>query len=410
MNAERVFNPSLNGKPVVVLSSNDGNIISRSNEAKALNIPMGAPVFKYKKLIEKNKVILRSSNYSLYGDLSNRIFSIVKSEVSSTEIYSIDEIWMDFKGMKNNDIHDFCSYLKNKIFKWTGIPVSIGIANTKALSKVANRIAKKYPKHHNGVYIMETEKQRLKALKWLDVNDIWGIGHKYAQKLNFYGIKKAIQFTDKPESWVKNQMTIKEVRLHRDLRGLPTLSLEDIKSKKAIGSRKSFSKSTNSYEELRERLSTYTYICTKKLRKQNNCCNAILVSIATDYFRKDLPQYRRSILVPLPYPTNTNFEIIKYAITGLKKIYKEEFYYKRIGIMLLDFTPNKYKQLNFFYGENLKHIKATKAMDQINTKLGVDKLKMASQDLGRTWKMKQEKLSPRYSTQWNELITVKAIC
>jgi len=216
---ERVFNPSLNGKPVVVLSNNDGCVIARSNEAKALGIPMGAAAFEFKKLFEKNNVYIFSSNYALYGDMSSRVMNILTNYTPEIEIYSIDEAFLKFDGFELFDLNELGTTIKKTVTKGTGIPISIGFANSKALAKVANRISKKFPERTKGCYIIDTEEKRIKALKWLAIEDVWGIGRRYAYKLKGKGIKNAYEFTQLPDAWVKKHMTIQGLRLKKDLEG-----------------------------------------------------------------------------------------------------------------------------------------------------------------------------------------------
>jgi DNA polymerase V len=404
---ERVFNPSLNEKPVVVLSNNDGCVIARSNEAKALNIPMGAVAYKYKNFFEQNDIKVFSSNYALYGDMSNRVMNILSTYSPDIEIYSVDEAFLEFNGFENYDLKSYGVEMKKKVQQWTSIPVSIGFAPTKSLSKVANRIAKKFPKHHNGVYVMDTEEKRIKALKWLKVEDIWGIGRRFAEKLNRYGIINAFQFTQQHDDWIKKEFSIVGLRLKRDLEGKKTLSLEDsIRVKKNIATTRSFNKNLTDYSAIQERVSTYADSCAEKLRKQKSNCNAILVFLNTNSHRKDLPQYRNSITVKLPFPSNSSITISKYAKIALERIFSKGYQYKKAGVIVLDITPSINFQINIFENENPKHKLLMKTIDSTNTILGRKKVKLASQDLGRTWKMKQEKLSLRRTSNWNELLQV----
>lgn len=403
---ERIFKPHLRHQPVVVLSNNDGCVIARSNEAKALGIPMGAVAYKYKEAFEKNNIHVFSSNYALYGDMSNRVMNVLQSFTPDIEIYSVDEAFLQFDGFKHFDLNNYGREIKKKVEQWTAIPISIGIAPTKALSKVANRIAKKYPKHHNGVYAMDTEEKRIKALKWLRVEDIWGIGRQHAKKLRSFGIATAYQFTQQHDDWVQKEFSIVGLRLKRDLEGKPTLSLEEVKRKKSIVTTRSFDKNISDIAEITERVVTFTDSCAKKLRAQKSNCNALLVFLNTNPFRKDLEQYRRSIVVRLPYSSNSSITLAKYAKIGLSAIYKEGLLYKKAGVIVMDLSPADSYQINIFENENPKHKVLMQSMDGINKRIGRTKVKLASQDLGRTWKMKQERLSSRYTTDWNELLEV----
>ncbi len=404
---ERSFNPKLNDQPVVVLSNNDGCVIARSNEAKKLGIPMGAVAYKYQKLFDQHNVKVFSSNYALYGDLSQRVMNILSSYTPDIEVYSIDESFLEFKGFENFNLKDYGHEIKDWVCQLTRIPISIGFAPTKALSKVANRIAKKFPKHHNGVYIMDTEEKRIKALKWLKVEDIWGIGRMHSKKLNRYGIVNAYQFTLQHDDWIKKEFSIVGLRLARDLRGEKTLSLEEpIKQKKNIATTRSFNKNIADPEQLKERLCTYGNSCTEKLRTQGSKCNALLVFLNTNSHRKDLPQYRASKVVKLPYSSNSSITITEYVKKAFDKIYREGFHYKKAGVIALDIVPEDNIQINLFDNENPKHLRLMKAIDYTNKVLGQKKVKLANQDIGRTWKMRQERLSQRYTSSWNELLEV----
>jgi DNA polymerase V len=406
VSCERVFNPSLNGKPVIVLSNNDGCAISRSNEAKALGIPMGAPAFKYKEIIEENNVHVFSANFPLYGDMSNRVMSILATFCPMQEIYSIDECFLDLSGF-DVDLKEYGLQMKERVYKWTGLPISIGIAPTKSLCKVATRVAKKFPKETNSVHVIDSEELRIKALKWLEIGEVWGIGRQYTKKLLAKNIKNAYQFTCMGDDWVKKHMSIVGLRLKHDLQGIPSIMIEEVKDKKNIATTRTFDYNTENYEDVKERIVTFTTKCAEKLRKQGSCCNSIQVFIATNFYRKDLPQYSNSICIKLPFATNSTFELAEYAVVGLEQIFKKGYAYKRAGVFVMDFTPENNQQLNLFQNRNAKHISIMKAMDKLNRKYGCDLLRLGAQAPGKTWRMKQEKLSPHYTTNINEVLTIK---
>ncbi|HPX77063.1 MAG TPA: Y-family DNA polymerase [Bacteroidales bacterium] len=406
VSCERVFNPSLNGKPVIVLSNNDGCAISRSNEAKALCIPMGAPAFKYKEIIEENSVHVFSANFPLYGDMSNRVMSILATFCPMQEIYSIDECFLDLSGF-DVDLKEYGLQMKERVYKWTGLPISIGIAPTKSLCKVATRVAKKFPKETNSVHVIDSEELRIKALKWLEIGDVWGIGRQYTKKLLAKNIKNAYQFTCMDDDWVKKHMSIVGLRLKHDLQGIPSIMIEEVKDKKNIATTRTFDYNTENYEDVKERIVTFATKCAEKLRKQGSCCNSIQVFIATNFYRKDLPQYSNSICIKLPFATNSTFELAEYAVMGLEQIFKKGYAYKRAGVFVMDFTPENNQQLNLFQNRNAKHIPIMKAMDKLNRKYGCDLLRLGAQAPGKTWRMKQEKLSPHYTTNINEVLTIK---
>ncbi len=404
---ERVFRPDLNGKPVVVLSNNDACVIARSNEAKALGIPMGAPAFQYENIFKKHKVEVFSANFALYGDMSNRVMSILGEFTPDMEIYSIDEAFLQFKGFEYFDLQKEGEAMYQRVQKWTGISISVGIAPTKSLAKVANRIAKKYPKETGNVYIIKTDEQRIKALKWLPVEDVWGIGRQHAKRLQRIGVKTAYDFTLLNDAWVKQNMSIVGLRLKHDLQGIPNILLEEPEPKKSIATTRTFEKPYTNFEDLRERISTFAVMSAEKLRAQNSCCNSLMVFIKTNKHREDSPQYNRTIVVKLPFSTSSSIEISNYAIAALKQIYRDGFAYKKAGVVLQDFTSENCIQKKLFDDRNEKHIPLMKAVDMINTTYGQQKIRLASQDTQRVWKMKQEKLSPRYTTNLDDVITIE---
>lgn len=404
---ERVFQPKLNNKPVVVLSNNDGCVIARSNEAKALDIPMGAPAFQYQELFDKHDVSVFSSNFELYGDMSSRVMGLLSKYTPDIEIYSIDEAFLKFKGFELFDLQEMGKQMKRRVQRCTGIPISIGFAETKALAKVANRIAKKFPEQTGGVYTIDSEEKRIKALRWLKIEDVWGIGRRHAKRLNLQGVKTALQFTQLPDDWVRSKMSVVGLRLKKELEGRSVLQLDEIQPKKNIATTRSFHKNYTNLEEVKERVSTFATICAEKLRKQKSCCNALMVFVHTNGHRKDLPQYSRNIFVRLPYPTNSSIDLSKYATLGLEKIYKKGFSYKKAGVIVMDIVPENTKQLCLYDNADTRHSVILDVIDKVNKSIGRQKIRLASQDLGRTWKMRQEKLSPRYSTRMEDILKIR---
>lgn len=404
---ERVFNPSLNCKPVVVLSNNDGCVIARSNEAKTLGIPMGAPAFKHKEIFEINHVQVFSANFPLYGDMSSRVMSVLCMFCPQMEIYSIDEAFLDFSGFELHDLEKIGIEMKKRVEQWTGIPISIGFAPTKALAKAANRIAKKFPTRTGGVYKIETEEQRIKALKWLKVEDVWGIGRRHALRLQEMKVLTAYDFIQLSDQWVREMMTVVGLRLKHDLQGIPTIQIEDVKDKKNIATTRTFDGNYTDYELIRERVASFAVSCGEKLRRQGSCCNSLMVFLHTNGFRDDLAQYSKNIVIKLPFATNSSIELAQFAQQGLQRIFKLGYAYKKAGVIVMDFTPEENQQMKLFTNRNVKHIKLMQAVDKINAATGQQKVRLAVQDPGRLWKMKQEKLSPRYTTNINEIINAK---
>ena len=403
---ERVFRPDLIGKPLVVLSNNDGCVIARSNEAKAVGVPMGAPAFEYAELFAQHHVHVFSANFALYGDMSNRVMEILSEYTPEMEIYSIDEAFLKFEGFKYVDLQACGIEMQKRVTKSTGIPISVGIAPTKSLAKIANKIAKKFAQQTQSVYAITDADKRNKALKWTKVEDIWGVGRQHAKRLSAINVNNALQFAQLDKDWVQKHMSIVGLRLHQDLNGIPTLDLEEIQPKKNIATTRSFDKNFTTLEELKERVTTFAVSCAEKLRKQGSCCNAISVFVHTNRFRKDLPQYARSMVVQLPFASNSNMELAKYANIALQRIFKPGYHYKKAGVIVLDFTPETETQLTIFGNSNPKHASAMQVIDKLNALYGQQKVKLASQDLKKIWKMKQEKLSPRYTTNLKDIITI----
>lgn len=404
---ERVFRPELRGRPVVVLSNNDGCVIARSDESKALGIPMGAPAFKYREVLEANQVKVFSSNFALYGDMSSRVMNILNRYSPDVEVYSIDEAFLGFDGFEGHyDLQEYCEGIRRTVLKSTGIPISIGVAKTKSQAKLANRIAKKFPERTKGVYLMDNETKVEKALKWVDVGDVWGIGRRHAKRLQSMGVRKAFDFTQLPEQWVRKHMSVVGLRLQRDLKGERNIEIEHARDKKSIATTRSFETMYTEYDDLRERVSTFAVSCAEKLRKQGSNCNALMVFVHTNGFRKDLDQYKRNIVVTSPYPTSSDMEMVQMALKGLRKIYKKGFSYKKAGVVALSISPDKERQLALFNESDARHKPLMKAVDYLNRNLGTGKVKLAVQDLDRRWKMNQSHLSKRYTTKLDDIIKV----
>ena len=405
---ERVFNPNLQGKPIAILSNNDGCVISRSDEAKTVGLPMGAPIFKWEAFCKDNAIHVLSSNYPLYGDMSSRVMSILKQFTPDVELYSIDESFLEFKGFEKHDLNDYGNQIRTRVLKWTGIPTCVGIAPTKALCKVANKIARKYPKETKGVYVIDSERKRIKALKWVKIEDVWGIGYRLCKRLKNKGCKTAFDFTQLSDAWVKSNFSVVESRLKRDLEGIPTLQLdEDDKDKKMIATTRSFEYTFSDIENIKERVSTFATSCAEKLRKQGSSCHIIIVTLSSDRHKKDLPQHRTSTTISLSCPTNSSLIISQCAVSAVKSIFKEGIKYKRAGVIVAGLVPIDNFQLNLFVKDDPKHQPLMKSIDMLNNKYGDYKIKLGNQDLQRTWKMRQERLSPRYTTNINDVIVVK---
>ena len=405
---ERVFNPNLQGKPIAILSNNDGCVISRSDEAKTLGLPMGAPIFKWESFCKANSIHVMSSNYPLYGDMSSRVMNILKQFTPDIEIYSIDESFLQFKGFDNYNFNDYGNQIRTRILKWTGIPTCVGVAPTKALCKVANKIARKFPKETKGVYVIDTEAKRIKALKWIKIEDVWGIGRRLSKRLKAKGCLTAYHFTQLPDAWVKTNFSVVESRLKRDLEGLPTLKLDEYDTiKKAIATTRSFEYTYSDIDNIKERVSTFATSCAEKLRQQGSSCHIIVVSLSSDRHKLDLEQHRASMRINLSCPTNSSLILSSCAVSAVMSIFKQGIKYKRAGVVVTGLVPEDSFQLDLFNNENPKHKPLMQSIDYLNAKFKGNTIKLASQDLKRTWKMRQERLSPRYTTNINDIITVK---
>ncbi|WP_298497421.1 Y-family DNA polymerase [uncultured Algibacter sp.] len=404
---ERVFNPNLRYKPVAILSNNDGCVIARSDEAKTIGLPMGAPIFKWEGFCKANNIEVLSSNYPLYGDMSHRVMTILEQFTPDVEVYSIDEAFLEFKGFKNYDFTEYGIQMRQCILKWTGIPTCVGVAPTKALSKVANKIARKFPEQTKGVYIIDSEEKRIKALKWIKIEDVWGIGRALQKQLKAKKCNTAYDFTQLSDTWVRKNFSITEWKLKKDLEGISKIKLDEVKTKRAIATTRSFEYTYSDIDNIKERISTFATSCAEKLRKQGTSCHMIYVTISSDRHKKDLEQHRASRVISLPYATDSSLIISQQAVWAVKQIFKKGIKYKRAGVIVMGLVPTNNYQLQMFDHENPKHKPLMKAIDGLNSKYANNKIKLASQDLKRTWKMRQERLSPRYTTNINDIIVVK---
>ena len=405
---ERVFQPSLNGKAIVVLSNNDGCVIARSGEAKLLGIPMGEPAFKLKDLIETNQVAVFSSNYVLYGDMSHRVMTTIRKFVPEMEIYSIDEAFLLFNGFENINLNNLGSKLVQTVIKNTGIPVSLGVAPTKTLAKVANKFAKKYKAYH-GVCIIDSDEKREKALKLTQIGDIWGIGRSYSKKLQYYSVNTAWDFTQRSKAWVRQNMGVVGERIWLELRGTPCIETEMPKSKKTICTSRSFGEKLTTIEPISEAVANFAASCGEKLRQQKSTANMIIVFIETNPFATNQAQYYNQVVLQLPVSTNDSTELIYFAEQGLKKIFKAGYKYKKAGVIVSEIVPERPFQGDLFdTRDRTKYNKVMEVMDKLNTSYGRQKVKIATQGFDRKWKLKNEQLSPCYSTNIKDILVVKA--
>lgn len=403
---ERVFNPSLNNRPVVVLSNNDGCVIARSNEAKKAGIEMGIPAFKAQELFRKNNVAVYSANFALYGDMSRRVMSILSTYTPRQEVYSVDECFLDFSGFETN-LKEYGLQMKEHVWSWTGIPISVGVAPTKALAKIANRIAKKFPSQTGGSYVIDSNEKRLKALKWLPVEDVWGIGRRNAAKLQATGVYKAIDFAEMSESWVRKNMTITGLNLQRELNGMRCIDFVEEEKSKSYSVTRTFEKEYETWDEIKERVVTFTSMAASKIRKQQSLCSRLMVFVQTNYFKDTEEALSRSVEVRLPFPTSSTLELVDFAVSGLKKIYEKNRHYKRVGVTLYNFIDEEEHQPYLFSEMNSdpRHKKLMHTIDAINQFSTSGGVRLASQD-ARMFKMHQEHLSKKYTTDLHDILEV----
>jgi len=402
---ERVFRPELCNKPVLVLSNNDGCVIARSNEAKALGIKMGVPAFKIKDIIHNNNVNVFSSNFTLYGDMSNRVMSIYADECNAIEIYSIDEAFINMSGIAN--LEEKAVSIRNKVKTWTGIPVSIGVSKTKTLAKIANHIAKKYKK--NGVFLLDGDALTKRALKFFPVEDIWGIGRQLSRFLYQRNIKSAWQLANCNDKWIRRHLTITGLKLVKELRGEICHPVGvGHPPKKNICTSRSFGIEVSNIDSLKESISFFAANCARKLRNQNTVCKKVSVFIKTNSFNPNTKQYQGYQVLELPTSTSDTIEISNLALRGLKNIYRSGHVYKKAGVIVHDIGKIDQIQLNMFDRvDRSKRGNLMTSYDAINSRMGRDTVRLAVQGFDRKWKMKQERLSPCYTTRMTELLEVK---
>ena len=405
VSCERVFNPKLENRPVIVLSNNDGCAISRSNEAKNLGIKMGAPWFRIKESAKKHDITALSSNYELYGDMSHRVMNLLSKYSPEQEIYSIDESFLDLTTFKSKDLIKYAQQMRADIKRGLGLPVCVGIGSTKTLSKLANHIAKKNPSFNGVCNLNVMDAETLDTwFAHIDVGDVWGIGRKLAPKLYDLGIHSALDLKKTSPVRLKDLFSIVMEKTVLELNGTVCIELEDIKEpNKQILTSRSFGKKVTELYELEQAVSTFTTRCCEKLRKQNLVTDSIYVFIRTSPF-SDKPQYANSINVPLYEPSDDTMLINNAALLGLKQLFRLGYDYQKAGVMLCNLTSKHKVQHRLF--SDTTSIRRINVMDSINTKMGRDTIKLSSIGFNHEWTMKAEFKSQSYTTNWNELLTV----
>lgn len=427
VSCERVFNPSLRGKPVVVLSNNDGCIIARSNEAKALGIPMGAPLHLYKTLIKQNKIFTYSSNYTLYGDMSSRVMSVLNYFIPNIEIYSIDEAFLNLKNFNIQSLQDEMFKIRERIYQWTGIPVSIGIGPTKTLAKLANKIAKK--NSSNGVYILTVSTQLTHILSDMKLEDIWGVSKGWGNRLRSIGINNPRQLQQANPRQIRTLISVVGERIIYELRGQPCLALEEVNNKKSITVSRSFGNMINDKDSLKKALANYAARAAEKLRYQDSVCGGIYVFINTNRFRERDLQYSNSATINFDELTDSTTIIIEKSFKLLENLYRPKYNYKKIGVTLLglkqkdDGSSDNYIIQGSLFIHNADqqiHMSRScdrmKLIDNINTKMGKMTIFHGSQGVIKNsrniksepdkWRMRSCYKSPFYTTNWDDILKV----
>lgn len=408
VSCERVFNPKLRNIPVVVLSNNDGCAVARSNEAKALGVTMAAPWFKYKDLAKKHNIQAYSSNYPLYADMSNRVMSLLRHFSPDQEIYSIDESFLDLTGFATRDLIAYGQTIRRSILQWTGLPVCVGIGRTKTLSKLANHCAKKRPEFDGVCNFNLMRHDQLETLfKQIDVSEVWGVGRKLSARLNMLGINTVYDLKTADEQYMREQFSIVLMKTVQELKGTVCIDLEKERpDKKQILSSRSFGYPVTDYQSLAESITLYVSRATQKLRAQASYAGAIYVYIRTSPHKQNQPFYSNGMTIPMPSPTDDTCLLVNAALWGLRRIYKPNYLYVKAGVILDNLTPLAGSQTDMFSQTTKTHqsSKLMKVLDAINTRMGRESIKLASEGLNKPWKMKQENISPRYTTNWNDLI------
>ena len=407
VSCERLFNPKIRRKPVVVLSNNDGCIISRSNEAKALGIKMGEPYFKAKDIIIKNNVNVFSSNYSLYGDLSRRVMRTLKRFNSDIEVYSIDEAFMDLSNFSDKEIEEVGKEIRSTVLKWTGIPTSIGIAKTKTLSKVANHIAKKTKV---GVTSLIGIENLDPILEKVEINDVWGVGRQLTKFYQKNGIYNAKQLKNKSNTWIKKCSNVLSSRTAMELRGISCIELEKTTSKrKSCVVSRSFGKRVENFQELKEAVASYCLNASEKLRSENLVAKALTVFVRTSPFQRNFGYYSNSKTIDFPIATNNSIETVKTAITILESIYKNGYRYQKAGVMFSGLSDENSKENLFASEKDEKINKLMRSIDKTNFRFGRRTLSIASAGIRKKWFMKREHSSKIDTADFYCIPTIKAI-
>ena len=408
VSCERVFRPQLEGKAVVVLSNNDGCVVARSNESKAMGIKMGIPFYQVRHYVDSGRLTACSSNYSLYGDISNRVMSILADTVPKIEIYSIDEAFLHLDGIPQEKVPQMCRDLVRKIRKWVGVPVSIGVAPTKTLAKIASHFAKTY-KGYRGVCMMDTDAKRMKALELTPVEDVWGIGRRFAPKLFSKGVRTAMDYVSRPREWVVSNFNINALRTWEELQGRKCVEEESHERRQSICTSRSFAEMLTDPKELALRVSDFAAMCAHKLREEDSVAAEVTTFMYTNRFREDLDQYFPSATIRLQVPANNSHEIVGAALKAFRTIFRDGYKYKKAGVIVSAITTaDAIQPVLFDQNEELrqKQDRISRIMDTVNGSGSL--LRLATQREGHYAEgIRSEYLSRLYSTSLDDIIEVK---
>ncbi|NLX07143.1 MAG: Y-family DNA polymerase [Phycisphaerae bacterium] len=409
VSCERVFDPKLDGCPVVVLSNNDGCIIARSNEAKALGVEMGAPMFKVREFLAAHGVAVHSSNYALYGDMSARVMETLASFTPNIEVYSIDEAFLDLSGIeRHTELDDYGRRIRQTVHRWTGIPVSVGIAETKTLAKIANRIAKRSDKA-DGVLNLAASPYRDQALSRVAVEDVWGVGSAYARMLNEAGIRNARQLRDADDGWIRRRMGIVGLRTVWELRAIPCLPLELAPpAKKGITVSRSFGQAVQTLHEMQEAIAAFTSRAAEKLRREKLAASVLTVFLMTDRFRDK--HYVRSTTMRLEVATDDTRELLRHTLRGVVDLFRDGLSYKKAGVMLTELAPADQVQRHLFVGGgDQRSNDLMRTLDGLNERFGAGAVRYGAAGLCQRWRLRSGRRSARFTTNWDSLPSVKAV-
>ena len=407
---EKVFHPGLAGKPVVVLSNNDGCIVALTPEAKAVGLRRGDPIFKVRHIVDQCHVAVFSTNMYLYAAMSKRVTSILRKSVCHVENYSIDESFCDLQGYDDHfDLEGMMRRIARKIKLWTDIPVSVGVAPTKTLAKMGSKFAKQYAGYH-GVCMIDSDDKRRKALRLFDLADVWGIGRGTLERLNYYGISTPLEFADKSASWVKARFTKPGQQTWRELNGEPCIDTAEVARKKTICTSRSFGNMVGSLDSLKAAVATFAGSCANKLRGEGSGATSVTVFLCSNRFRDDLEQYGNAASARLPTPTSDTMEITNAALSILARIFRKGIMYKKAGVIVGDIVSISPLQANLFdpIANRPQRARLMRAMDELNHRYGLKTLRLAVEGEDKQpWKVRCEHRSPNYLTNINEILTIR---